>query len=239
MRYAPGGFLVILPGDDPDRIVDVMIETGYCEEFCVAPDMSPGFLAALMGAGFLIMSSRFGASGEAVESFDDRGGFYLALPKLHLSRSVLFFKDLHVRKSARRLLNDGLRLCFDVRFDEIVDRCVKVHGDGWLTPPLTAAIREIRLKRIGGVRPASFALYRGDRLVAGEFGVIVGGVYTSYSGFHDENGCGTAQLVLTARWLRDNGFAFLDFGMPLAYKTDLGAADVSPGEFVRLFRDAR
>jgi hypothetical protein len=46
------------------------------------------------------------------------------------------------------------------------------------------------------------------------------------------------QLILATRWLRDNGFAFFDLGMPLDYKIDLGAVDISPEEFVLLFREA-
>jgi len=230
LRYTESGFLVIMPEDDPRKIVDAMLETGYDGDFCVSPDFAPDFLARLMEAGFLVMSAKIGGP--------DEDPLYLPLPKLHLVRSALFFDRLHVKKSIRRLLG-RYELRADSDFDFILSRCVEVHGDEWLTPPLVGAIREIRRLGLEGARPTSFALYRGERLVAGEFGVRVGRVYTSYSGYYDEGDAGTAQLVLTTRHLQESGFDFFDLGMPLPYKNDLGADDISPEEFVRLFRAAQ
>jgi Leu/Phe-tRNA-protein transferase len=229
-----------------------MLGTGYSEEFCIALNFRADFVARLMQAGFLVMSLRLpgdeeaAASDEAADSPETAasseatasGGYFVLLPKLHLTRSVLFFDQLHIKKSIERYLY-RFELCFDADFDYIVHRCIAVHGDEWLTPPLVDAIKTIRQNRPHGVYPASFALYREGKLVAGEFGVISGRVYTSYSGYYDENNAGTVQLILTARYLEEHGFAFFDLGMPLQYKTDLGAADVSPQEFVDLFRAAR
>ena len=230
LHYTAAGFLIIRPEDNPDRIVDALLETGYNEEFCVSPDFDSAFIARLMKAGFLVMSSKI-TDPEAENDTD----YFILLPKLHLVRSVLFFNRLHIKKSIKRHLS-----CFELRpdvdFDYILDRCIQVHGDDWLTPPLAAAIRDIRQNKLHGIYPTSFALYQNGKLVAGEFGIISGRVYTSYSGYYDESNAGTVQLILTTHYLRKNGFAFFDLGMPLDYKTDLGATDVSPREFVQYFR---
>jgi Leu/Phe-tRNA-protein transferase len=244
LHYTADGFLVILPHDDPHRIVDAMLGSGYSEEFCIALNFRADFVARLMKAGFLVMSLRLSPLEEAadVPEASSEGapsdGYFVLLPKLHLIRSVLFFDNLHIKNSIKRHL-PRFELCFDADFDFIVDRCIAVHGDEWLTPPLVDAIKTIRHNRLHGVYPASFALYRDGKLVAGEFGVIAGRVYTSYSGYYDESDAGTVQLILTTRYLEEHGFAFFDLGMPLQYKTDLGATDVSPREFVDLFRAAR
>jgi Leu/Phe-tRNA-protein transferase len=181
-----------------------------------------------MEAGFLVMSSR-------IEDDESPASGFILLPKLHLSRSVLFFDKLHVKKSIKRHLN-RFELRFNTDFDIILDRCLEVHGDGWLTPPLVAAIRGIRQNKLYEACPVSFGLYQNGKLVAGEFGVTVGKVYTSYSGYYDESNAGTVQLVLTTRYLQQHGYAFFDLGMPLDYKTDLGALDLNPQKFVELFR---
>jgi len=234
LHFTETGFLIILPRDNPNRIVDAILETGYNEEFCVSLDFSPDFIARLMAAGFLVMSVK--ACNDDDE--DGPGGQYILLPKLHLTRSALFFDKLHVKKSVRRYLG-RYELRPDADFDFIVNRCQEIHGEDWLTGPLAAAIRNIRQNRLRGVYPMSFALYRNEKLVAGEFGVRSGNVYTSYSGYYDENNAGTVQLILITRWLQENGFAFFDLGMPLEYKTALGAQDISPGDFVALFRAAQ
>jgi Leu/Phe-tRNA-protein transferase len=235
LRYTPSGLIFMGPEDDLDTVVDIMLDTQYSEEFCVAVDWSESFIARLMQAGFLVMSEQFPVTDEKT------GGSIMetvALPKLHLVRSVLFFDELHVKKSVRRLL-DRHELRFNSDFDIIVQNCIRIHGDYWLTPALLNVMNAIRANPDSPVRPVSFALYREGRLTAGEFGVVSGRVYTSYSGYHDENNSGTIQMILMTRWLEEAGFAFLDFGMPLDYKTDLGARNISPEEFVRLFRAAQ
>jgi Leu/Phe-tRNA-protein transferase len=231
LRYTQSGHVFIRPEDDLDWIVDALLITNYNEEFCLALDFEPVFIAELMAAGFLVMSMGFDTG---TDDPPDAPRFLL-MPKLHLERSVLFWEDLREGKTIRRLL-PRYKLRVDTDFDYILGHCAAVHGDAWLTEPLLASIRQIRLMKNVLVRPISFGVYRDGVLRAGEFGVVAGGVYTSYSGYRDEDSAGTAQMILTGRWLRDRGFAFWDLGMPLDYKDRLGARNISPREFVELFR---
>jgi Leu/Phe-tRNA-protein transferase len=236
LYYTKGGFLIVRPQDNLRRIVDAILETDYNEDFCVSPDFSADFIARLMEAGFLVMSSRL----VETDSQDPAGADeqFILLPKLHVIRSILFFENLHIKKSIKRYLNQ-YELRFDTDFDFILDQCITVHGDDWLTPPLVSAIRTIRQNKLHGVYPATFSLYRNGKLVAGDLGIITGKVYTSYSGYHDENNSGTVQLILITRYLEEHGFAFFDLGMPIDYKNNLGAIDISQGIFAILFRDAQ
>jgi Leu/Phe-tRNA-protein transferase len=239
LRYTQSGHIFIQLGDDPDRLVDAMLRTDYRKEFCLALDFDPLFLADLMAAGFLVMSaSLLEDGGKNSDNNNERPPCFVLLPKLHLERSILFWDDLRETKSARRLLRRyELRCGRD--FDLILENCVRVHGDDWLTAPLCESIRHIRQIPDCPVRMVSFGVYREGELKAGEFGVATGRVYTSYSGYYDEDSSGTVQMLLTGRYLRDKGFAFWDLGMPLNYKERLGAKNVSPAEFVELFRGAQ
>ena len=239
LRYTLSGHLFISPEDDCNAIVNAILATGYNEEFCIADAFSPEFVTRLMEAGFLVMAANIAGDNEEPD--------YILLPKLHLERSALFFENLHIKKSVRRFLS-RYELCPDTEFNRIVDSCVEKHGGDWLVPPLLECIKKIRnspLHEHGGTGrlfptarayPASFALYHDGKLAAGEFGVVSGRVYTSYSGFYDEENAGTVQIILTAQYLQKHGFLFFDLGMPMDYKTDLGAVNISPEEFVRLFR---
>jgi len=244
LNYTLSGHIFISPNDDCHKIADAILATGYEQDFCVAVDFNPEFIAKLMEAGFLVMSMNLSENNEEPE--------YILLPRLHLVRSALFFENLHIKKSIKRFLNK-FELRADVGFEHILDRCVEKHKSDWLTPPLVECIKKIRAKSDASndnsekndkglltpsenARPASFALYREGELVAGEFGVVCGKVYTSYSGFYDEANAGTVQIILATRHLQEQGFSFFDLGMPLDYKKDLGAVDISAEEFVRLFR---
>jgi Leu/Phe-tRNA-protein transferase len=225
----PSGHVIISPGDDPDLIVDTLIRTNYKEEFCVSPSFDPFFTARLMAAGFLVMSMEL-------------DGSFILLPKLHLERSVIFFPGLHEPGSARRLI-PRYELRQDSDFDPILDHCIETHGDDWLTPPLAKSFRLLwkdpAQETVSRARLACFGLYRQGELRAGEFGVIAGKVYTSYSGWYDEDSAGTVQMLLTGRRLRDLGFAFWDLGMPMEYKARLGAQNIERKRFLELFRNAR
>ena len=294
LHYTDNGFIFMRRDDDCEAVVDEMLATNYNEEFCAARDWNPAFIARLMKAGFFVMSEWVRSQGWDGNPYD----WEIVLPKLHLSRSILFFGNLHVKRSVRRFLS-RYELRFDTDFETIVNKCIYIHGDWWLTPSLVRAIFSIREKAatlnrntatdggvttaLGGVfpqeklqhnqmagmpfgcdgairwyreyspakpgfehltplpypRPVSFGLYRGDELVAGDFGVICGRVYSSYSGYKEENNAGTVQLILMMRALEDAGFDFFDFGMPMEYKTDLGATDLAPEDFVRIWREAQ
>jgi len=231
LRYLPSGHVFIDTNDDCDRVVDALLKTEYNEEFCIAAIFDADFIGRLMEAGFLVMST---------ELIDDEQeeSLYILLPKLHLVRSVLFFPELRLKKSIRPFL-PRYELRVDTDFDRVLDKCVQTHGDTWLTPPFVEILKSIRKRKDIRAKPVSFAVYRNGELKAGEIGVVMGRVYTSYSGYHEESNAGTVQMILMSQWLDKTGFDFLDFGMPLDYKTSLGAQDVHPRRFVELFRAAR
>jgi Leu/Phe-tRNA-protein transferase len=233
LRYLPSGHVFIDPQDDSDGVVDALLTAGYGEEFCLARDFDADFIARLMEAGFLVMSAELAGEEEGPEE-----PFFILLPKLHLVRSVLFFGDLHVKKSVRPILSRyELRVGED--FDSILDKCVEIHGADWLTPPLAEVLKAMRRRADLPVQPFSFGVYREGKLRAGEIGVVAGRVYTSYSGYYEEDNAGTVQMILMTRWLEERGFDFLDLGMPLDYKALLGARNIDPCRFVELFRAAR
>jgi Leu/Phe-tRNA-protein transferase len=226
--YTEDGYIIISPHDNPHGIVNILLKTKYDEEFCFARGIHPDFIARLMAAGFLVMSCWAPCGDDFL---------LLVMPKHHLIRSVLQFKELHVEKSAHRFL-PRYELRFNTDFETIIDKCVETHGDDWLTGPLVAVIKRIRRKGTYDVQPVSFGVYREGVLKAGEFGIIAGKVYTSYSGYHEERNAGKVQMILTARYLEEKGFAFWDFGMPLDYKTQMGARNISLKQFIKLFRKA-
>ena len=133
LRYTSAGYLLIAPEDDCRRVVDAMLAIGYAEEFCVALDFSPEFVARLMEAGFLVMSMKIDE--EETGGKADENPAYILLPKLHLVRSALFFEYQRIKRSIRRFLG-RYELRPNADFDRILDRCVQVHGADWLTPPL-------------------------------------------------------------------------------------------------------
>jgi Leu/Phe-tRNA-protein transferase len=228
LRYSRSGNVILLPGDDPDSMVDAIVESDYPEEFCVSPYFDTDFTRALMRAGFLVMSMAGETPGEA-----------FLLPKLHRERAVLMFAHLKRRRSVLRAAA-LYELRADTDFSTIMERCAEKHGDDWLTPTLRRHFAALRDPQDGSdPQFRSFGLYRNGVLNAGEFGVSQGGAYTSYSGYYDESSAGTIQMVLTGNLLEAQGYSFWDLGMPIPYKLDLGARVISRERFISLFRSTR
>jgi Leu/Phe-tRNA-protein transferase len=238
LHYLPSGHIFINTTDDCDMVVDAMLQTEYNEEFCLARDFSEEFINRLMKAGFLVMSTELKDEDSGTENESEAAEpFYILLPKLHLIRSVLFFPDLHIKKSIHPFISK-YELRVNTDFDFVLDKCVQIHGRDWLTPPLVEVLKNLHHSD-ADAKPVSFAVYREGYIRAGEIGVVIGRVYTSYSGYYEEDNAGTVQIILMTRWLEEKGFAFLDLGMPLDYKAALGAKDIFPDRFVELFRAAR
>ena len=70
------------------------------------------------------------------------------------------------------------------------------------------------------------------QLVGGELGYSVGGIYSSLTGYSDEESAGSVQLTALGCLLTRCGFEYWDLGMDLDYKRRLGAQLMPRDEFV-------
>jgi Leu/Phe-tRNA-protein transferase len=226
-NYFEPGIIFLTEDDDPKEAIDVIINTNYPFEYCWGDNFKPEFLSKLVQEGFFIMSRKIKRNDGTVS--------YLPQAMHHLSRSILFFDNIKMTKTVKRFLNKYELKSFD-NIEMIIDKCVEIHGSGWLSPILVQSMKKIAKSDNPKVTFIAFGLYREGKLVAGDFGALVGRIYSSYSGFHLESNSGSVQMILTAKYLKDNGFAFWDLGMPLKYKSELGAKTINIDDFTKLWR---
>ncbi|KAL7527296.1 hypothetical protein ACHAWF_002125 [Thalassiosira exigua] len=147
--------------------------------------------------------------------------------------------DLHVSKSTRKKSKKFL-LSVNECFDRVVAGCHEQHGMNWLYPQIVDAFRAIHQRTIGEsagtspVRLYSVEIWNADTgaLAGGELGYSVGGIYSSLTGFSDEDAAGSSQLVALGRLLTRCGFEYWDLGMDLDYKRRLGARLMRRADFV-------
>lgn len=200
-------------------------------------DFEPNFFCELAYEGFLSTSLEIRAGPDFM--------LQVMLPWIAQKRSSLDFVDIHishqVRKRAKRYT-----MTVDTAYDEVMLGCIHQHGEGWLYRGLRWLLRRLFKESYSGSRDIqvgvhSFELWDADgRLVAGDLGYTVGGVYTSMTGFRlkESQGAGDVQLVLTAGLLQKMGYLWWDLGMVMRYKAGLGARVITRDAFVtRLRRD--
>ena len=194
-------------------------------EFCSAIRFDPEFISSVCYNGFLPMST------EILNK-------YVMLIKLHQSRCVLDFNDLHISGKVKKQ-SSRFDFSIDTSFEKCLEHIVDQHNDNWISPPLADAFVHIHHSKKYNPEFHSFEIWENDKLIAGEIGYAVGSYYTSLSGFHNKNGAGSIQLCATAKILEKCGFSFWDLGMELKYKIDLGARNISRDNFLHLNKKNR
>lgn len=130
-------------------------------------------------------------------------------------RLVLPLQPPNLSRSVRRALREhGLRITFDHAFDDVVAQCARVPRDGqsgtWISPVMRQAFGA--LHRAGDAHSAEAWL--DDELVAGLYGVAVGGVFCAESMFHLRSGASKVVLATLMATLSRNGFRLLDAQLP-------------------------
>eukprot|EP00914_Ancora_sagittata_P029195 GHVO01057703.1.p1 GENE.GHVO01057703.1~~GHVO01057703.1.p1 ORF type:complete len:169 (-),score=30.42 GHVO01057703.1:11-517(-) len=163
--------------------------------------------------------------------------------RLQTLRCIMNPKDIHVNKKAQKKAR-GLTLTIDKAFETTMSRCSDYHDNTWMVGNLRKAFQIIHEghKEDGCVQGPfrtsirSVECWRGEALVAGEIGVSCGSSYTSLTAFTGESGCGTIQMLALAKVLERSNFDLWDLGMSLKYKLDMGAREVTRGEFLQRYR---
>jgi len=224
--------LHISADDDLDKTAAHIVHSGL-GDFCWSLDFCEHFLRSLLTHGFLPICSQLSEPPDQL---------FVLLPKLHRKRCLLNnFETLHVDRGARKR-SRRYHLVVDSAFSEVMQGCIEQHGESWLWPPMRRAMQDVfqmtrQTRDIAALH--SIELRCKGKLVAGEIGYTCGNLYTSLTGFFQEKGSGTVQMLALAGLLLRSGVRSWDLGMGMAYKTTLGAIDVDREEFVMLQRQLR
>ena len=188
-------------------------------------DFSAAYYIAKAKAGFIAVTDYY----EEEE---------LLLPEIQFNYALLDFNDLHISTKVKKLLQKkDLKLEVSQNLDNVVEGINKLHKYNWLTPKYLNT-----LKASQGVdenfKVISALIREEGEVVAGEIGYMIGKTYTSLSGFSKRDkeyrNYGTAQLVLLAQHLQDNGFSFWNLGQCyMPYKLMLGAKIFEREDFLK------
>lgn len=152
----------------------------------------------------------------------------LLLPEIQFSYALLDFKNLHISKKVKKLLDTKkLQLEISQNLNEVYKGINKLHKNNWLTPKYLNTLKTTQ-DLDNNFQVISAFIREDGEVVAGEIGYIIGRTYTSLSGFSSRDkkyqNYGTAQLVLLSKYLEKNNFAFWNLGQSyMTYKLTLGA----------------
>jgi len=198
-------------------------------------DWSEEFYMELAKAGFICTT------------YDTINGLVL-LPELQYSYAILDFKNIHISKKVKNMINKNLyELCINTRFDNVVEEFCKQHKDNWLKENYVELLKKLYQnydeKNNFKIISVELISKKTNELIAGEVGYIIGNTYTSLSGFSSRkkefSNTGNLQLVLLSKYLEKNSFEFWNLGHPhMEYKKRLGCKVYERVDFLNRWNKA-
>ncbi|MEA3352396.1 MAG: hypothetical protein U9Q33_01070 [Campylobacterota bacterium] len=194
-------------------------------------DLSPAFYIELAHKGFITVS----------QSFEEK---FILLPEIQLEYAVLDFKDLHVSKKVKQLINNNSDYIFSIDDDieHTVDQLNRYHNDCWLDDSYKKILFNIIEFDHQTIDFELLCCKITDKstkeIVAAEIGYKIGSTYTSLSGFSSKekryNNYGKLQMTLLAKYLEEKNFDFWNLGHPyMDYKLNLGAKVLKREDFLQ------
>jgi leucyl/phenylalanyl-tRNA--protein transferase len=149
-------------------------------------------------------------------------------------RSILLPDELHISRSLRKALRrDEFVLSLDQRFEQVVNECAELRGDGlgtWIGPDMLSAYCE--LHRLGHARSIE-VLDRDGALVGGLYGISMGRVFFGESMFSQVTDASKVAMVALVHILRRGGYGLIDCQVESDHLNSLGAHNVSRLDFER------
>jgi Leu/Phe-tRNA-protein transferase len=198
--------------------------------YYVSEDFSKDFYIHLAYYGFICTSATL------------ENKFYL-LAEIQFEYAILDFQDLHISKKVKKLLKeDNFKFTINTKFEEVITQLEYYHKTNWLENKYKDLLLSLRDYKHSNIDFEIMSIELNDtntnELIAAEIGYKIGSTYTSLTGFSSRdkkyNNWGKLQLVLLAKYLEENDFAFWNLGHPyMKYKFDLGAKTFSREEFLK------
>ena len=153
-------------------------------------------------------------------------------------RGVIWPDDLRTSRSLRgRLRHCGWETTVDRAFDTVVAACAERHwSEGtWIIPEMREAY--LRLHRLGHAH--SLEVWRGQELVGGLYGVVVGAVFTGESMFHRATDASKVALVDLVDRLTEAGGRLIDVQLVTDHLASLGARPMPRWQYLSLLHEVR
>ncbi|MFM2124407.1 MAG: hypothetical protein RL328_858 [Acidobacteriota bacterium] len=153
-------------------------------------------------------------------------------------RAVFDLEHIHIPTRMRALVRSHpYKVSFDQAFEQVMRACAdapRTGEDTWISSEFIEAYTA--LHHAGYAH--SIELWRGEQLVAGVYGVAIGGFFAGESMFHSEPNASKLALILLQQRLAQTGFVLFDTQMVTPVTELLGAMEVPRQEYLERLRGA-
>ena len=193
------------------------------------PDWGPVYVGGELNTGNLVESYTRGIFPWPSET-DDPMEWHCPNP-----RAVLFFEDLHIPKSLKRVIKKNLyRFTINAAFDRVIRACAGAErgrfNRSWIFDEVVAAYSQLHREGLAH----SVEVWDGGELVGGLYGVCIGGVFTGESMFHVRNDASKLAVLHLIEYLEERGATWIDIQVMTPHFERFGATHISRTWFLRL-----
>lgn len=149
-------------------------------------------------------------------------------------RAVLYFDDLKISRSLRKILRSGnFKVTMDQQFVNVIRSCAEPRkkdqdGGTWITPQMLHAY--VDLYHSGFAH--SVETWRNGELVGGLYGVAIGRAFFGESMFNRGRDTSKTALVYLVRQLQRWKFSFVDCQLPSEHVFSMGAKEIPRSRFL-------
>lgn len=152
-------------------------------------------------------------------------------------RMVLFFEQLKVSKSMRKVLRDQVfKITYNKAFEEVIYNCKSIErGDGlgtWITDDMQEAY--IELHKLGIAK--SVEVWQEDVLVGGLYGIDLGDVFCGESMFSKVSNASKFAFIKLAQKLEKENYKFIDCQVYNDHLATLGAEEIEREAFLKILK---
>ncbi len=150
-------------------------------------------------------------------------------------RGVLPIHGFHVPKDARRLARKAeFEITVDTAFEKVIQACRNARKQSWIDSNIISVFSD--LHRMGHAH--SVEIWKNGDLVAGAYGVAIGGLFAGESQFHRLPNTGKLAMVYLMHLLEQGGFVLHDTQWINPYLETYGAYEISREEYKRRLTQA-
>ncbi len=149
-------------------------------------------------------------------------------------RLVLFPSELHVSRSMKRVIRRKMfRITFDHAFVEVIRACAETRlargEDTWITQDMIDAYTILHELGIAH----SVEAWKGDELVGGLYGVVLGRVFFGESMFSKLSNSSKTAFITLVRYLEKWRFEMVDCQVRTDHLLSLGAREIPRKHFLK------
>ena len=155
-------------------------------------------------------------------------------------RMVLFFEDLKVSKSLKKIINRKVfEVTFNKAFREVITNCQEVKRSGQLGTWITDDMIHAYCKLHDAGMAQSVEVWENGELVGGLYGIDLGHIFCGESMFSLRSNASKVAFVHLVEKLKQENYLLLDCQVFNPHLESLGAVEIDRDDFLMILNSAK